>query len=515
MQQTMRPTSVQARAQLSAQRSSTAAPLASVLRTPARLATINKAPITRCQSAAQEVVINVENGVATVVGATPAAPPAPLTEEQELAVVADQFNIWNAALQTGDPATVASLYAPDGVLLPTVSNVVRKDYASKVDYFTSFLKLKPFGVINESYVRFFSDKRDVASHSGIYTFTLQKPEGPAEVQARFTYVYKKVAGKWMIAEHHSSALPEVKADPKLEIAALFDAWNASLATGKPEKVADMYWDEAVLLPTVSNQVRTTRESRIAYFTDFLKLKPQGVIDERTIRFLSAERDVASDAGIYTFTLEKEGKPVKVQARYSFIYRKGAEGWKIMEHHSSMMPEVAPPSDDEVLKTVANMFNVWNAALATLDPEKVADLYHEESVLLPTVSNEVRTDRAGKIRYFTDFLKLKPQGVIDEQHVRFLSPAKDVASNSGVYTFTLEKEGKPTKVQARYSFVYHKQADGQWLIKEHHSSAMPEKVNLEVELKEEAAARGIEAEPEEKAPEPAPAKAEPTKKRGWW
>lgn len=47
-------------------------------------------------------------------------------------MVADQFNIWNAALQTGDPNKVASLYAPDGVLLPTVSNVVRKDHAAKV-----------------------------------------------------------------------------------------------------------------------------------------------------------------------------------------------------------------------------------------------------------------------------------------------------------------------------------------------------------------------------------------------
>jgi uncharacterized protein (TIGR02246 family) len=50
--------------------------------------------------------------------------------------VAAQFDRWNSALQTGDPEKVASLYAPDGVLLPTVSNKVRPDHATKVDYFT-------------------------------------------------------------------------------------------------------------------------------------------------------------------------------------------------------------------------------------------------------------------------------------------------------------------------------------------------------------------------------------------
>ena len=43
-----------------------------------------------------------------------------------------------------------------------------------------------------------------------------------------------------------------------QIKALFADWNAALATGDPEKVADRYAPNAVLLPTVSNQVRSTR-----------------------------------------------------------------------------------------------------------------------------------------------------------------------------------------------------------------------------------------------------------------
>ena len=39
------------------------------------------------------------------------------------------------------------------------------------------------------------------------------------------------------------------------------SWNAALQTGDPEKVADMYADESVLLPTVSNQVRPPPPAR--------------------------------------------------------------------------------------------------------------------------------------------------------------------------------------------------------------------------------------------------------------
>lgn len=44
------------------------------------------------------------------------------------------------------------------------------------------------------------------------------------------------------------------------------------------QVADMYAPNGVLLPTVSNEYRSTREAIVRYFVSFLKYKPQGVID---------------------------------------------------------------------------------------------------------------------------------------------------------------------------------------------------------------------------------------------
>lgn len=112
------------------------------------------------------------------------------------------FEQWNSALQTGDPKQVAALYATDAILLPTVSNQVRHNHAEIEDYFVQFLAKGPKGVIDESNVRIFGD---LSINSGVYTFSFN--DG-ASVQARYTFVYRWDGQRWLIVEHHSSAMPE-------------------------------------------------------------------------------------------------------------------------------------------------------------------------------------------------------------------------------------------------------------------------------------------------------------------
>lgn len=121
-----------------------------------------------------------------------------------------------------------------------------------------------------------------------------------------------------------------------EIAALFDRWNSALATGDAEKVSRLYAANGVLEPTISNEVRATPEDIQAYFVKFLKLAPQGTINYRQIRKLGP--DAALDTGVYTFNLVKDGKAQQVHARYTYVYTKVGTDWKILNHHSSLMPE---------------------------------------------------------------------------------------------------------------------------------------------------------------------------------
>lgn len=120
-----------------------------------------------------------------------------------------------------------------------------------------------------------------------------------------------------------------------EIAALFDRWNASLATLDPDRVTANYARDGVLLPTVSNQPRTNHAEIRAYFVKFLEKGPQGTIDRRVIKLGC---NMAHDVGTYTFRM-KDGR--RVAARYTYVYEYRDGQWLIAHHHSSAMPEQAP------------------------------------------------------------------------------------------------------------------------------------------------------------------------------
>jgi len=381
-----------------------------------------------------------------------------LTEEQ----VRSLFFLWNEALQTKDSNIVAKRYAKNPVLLPTISNLPRTDFASIKDYFDAFLKLKPSGKIIEGKI---TTGINWAQDAGIYEFAMGA--NGSRVKARYTFVYVFEDGKWRIAHHHSSYLPEsIVTGPKIteaEVKSLFYLWNDALATLDATTVAKRYSKNPVLLPTVSDTPRTDFAGLKDYFETFTKLKPQGVILESNVHIGT---NWAQDAGIYEFTMGATGQ--KVKARYSFIYVYEDGEWKIQHHHSSVMPEGIPPSPQPItVSEVRGLFSRWNNALATLDPDSVAKLYSKEGVLLPTVSDTPRTNYATIKDYFTLFLKQKPQGVITSGEIRI---GNNWAQDCGVYDFTMGATGK--KVTARYSFVYIFE-DGEWKISHHHSSVMPE------------------------------------------
>lgn len=121
------------------------------------------------------------------------------TDEKEIAGL---FDRWNSTLQTGDARKVAENYLSDAVLLPTLSNKVRKSDEERVDYFEHFLAKKPVGRIESRTIRIGCNK---ATDSGIYTFAFADHSA---VKARYTFTYVWDGKAWKISSHHSSAMPE-------------------------------------------------------------------------------------------------------------------------------------------------------------------------------------------------------------------------------------------------------------------------------------------------------------------
>lgn len=294
-----------------------------------------------------------------------AGPVEPKNELLTPREVSDLFELWNQALQTGNPDAVAMRYADGAVLLPTKSDIPRSDYAGIRDYFVHFLEKKPSGKILESYSKYshydhctpsffvLMEWIDVGTNTdtlflflplivstspgsamdvGIYEFSF---ENGMRIRARYSFLYKLVDGQWKIKHHHSSGMPETPGQviSESEVRGLFDLWNDALLTGDSDAVTRRYAKGAVLLPTVSDVPRTTYAGIKDYFDHFLELKPSGKIVES---YVSIGENWCKDVGIYEFTKGTDGTVVR--ARYSYVYVFEDGEWKISHHHSSLMPE---------------------------------------------------------------------------------------------------------------------------------------------------------------------------------
>lgn len=121
------------------------------------------------------------------------------------------------------------------------------------------------------------------------------------------------------------------------------------------------------------------------------------------------------------------------------------------------------------KTAQDNFAMWNEALQTKDPQKVAAMYAEENIFLPTVSPEFKKTVAEAAEYFEHFLAKNPNGEIKEEEVQTLG--EGLYLHAGLYDFEIDGEGGRTVVEARFTYVW-KMINDEWKITHHHSSVKP-------------------------------------------
>ena len=128
---------------------------------------------------------------------------------------------WLNAVCKGTPEEVVNLYAPDGILIGTVAESIKRGRPAIKTYFDMFMaKDKLCGEVDTLEVQMVNKHVGIAS--GTYTFKWEENAKPVEVNARFSYVFiVRPSGKIEILNHHSSAQPESKADLEGELSQLF------------------------------------------------------------------------------------------------------------------------------------------------------------------------------------------------------------------------------------------------------------------------------------------------------
>ena len=115
---------------------------------------------------------------------------------------------------------------------------------------------------------------------------------------------------------------------------LLQKWIGVVESGDPKQVTNLYLDNGILLGTFSNKERVGHELILEYFEKLLKSSVDvEVVSENPHVFGSS----AVNSGHYNFMTN--GKTIN--ARFSFVYHKErlpTDEWKIVSHHSSVMPE---------------------------------------------------------------------------------------------------------------------------------------------------------------------------------
>ena len=112
---------------------------------------------------------------------------------------------WRAAYDSRDPARITALYDPRAVLWGTSAKTVASSPAAIAAYFKD-AAARPNARVSfgEQNVRVYSD---LAVNTGYYTFSDVRDGQPTQRPARYTLVFRKQEGNWLIVDHHSSFVP--------------------------------------------------------------------------------------------------------------------------------------------------------------------------------------------------------------------------------------------------------------------------------------------------------------------
>lgn len=118
---------------------------------------------------------------------------------EEANTVVDRFS---AAYTSNDPEAVVKLYAPDAILLGTVSPVISVGTEAIRKYFSRLKGSGNRNAIQERHTIVLGDNAVVVT--GFYGFTRMEDGKPVPGPSRFTMLVTKTGGEWRIAHHHSS-----------------------------------------------------------------------------------------------------------------------------------------------------------------------------------------------------------------------------------------------------------------------------------------------------------------------
>lgn len=123
-----------------------------------------------------------------------------------------------------------------------------------------------------------------------------------------------------------------------EASKLLLTWAETVGTRNVDAVLSLYARDAILVPTLSDDVRDGEHDRRHYFESFLD--NDGISCGITVQKSRVSRRLGTVVigGLYTFQITRDGETPEVPARFLFTFEEIEGRWLITGHHSSKAVE---------------------------------------------------------------------------------------------------------------------------------------------------------------------------------
>ncbi len=130
---------------------------------------------------------------------------APVTVKEGTPEIASALDSWKGAVEGGDAEAIVALYDKNAIMISTFVQQPITKRADLLSYYKKVVSNPDVRVeVQESHPRRFGN---VAVNTGRYTLSYTQEGEEVVVPARFSFVYQLQGGKWVIVDHHSSAVP--------------------------------------------------------------------------------------------------------------------------------------------------------------------------------------------------------------------------------------------------------------------------------------------------------------------
>lgn len=127
---------------------------------------------------------------------------------------------------------------------------------------------------------------------------------------------------------------------------LFKQWTDAIVTSNPSNAVELYWDQSVLIPTLSHTLLSDNQKKLDYYSKFMLRSPTVKITEQFIDTSGCNLATFNGQYLLTITDPASGEQTTIPSHFSIAYETyDGNLWAIKQHHMSTRPNPEALDDD--------------------------------------------------------------------------------------------------------------------------------------------------------------------------